>query len=156
VTSSLTPPVPVTRRHTHAAMVIVCDDDYDDWLLTEDAWSTLAPTIELRHANDGQVLLDLLYTLATEDDTFPALILLDLYMPALDGWDTLAAVKANDESSHIPIVIFTTASVHGQVSTAFARGAAGCITKPSSYNALLAVTESLHTYWFTTNPVIHR
>ncbi len=94
--------------------------------------------------------------MATEDDAFAALILLDLNMPVLNGWDTLAAVKANDELSHIPIVIFTTASVHGQTCAAFARGAAGCITKPSKYNTLLEVTQSLNTYWFTTNPVIHR
>ena len=58
----------------------------------------------------------------------------------------------NDELSHIPIVILTTSlSDHTQRGTAFARGAAGCITKPSSYSALLAVTQSLNTYWFTTN-----
>ena len=137
-------------------MVIVCDDDYDDWLLVEDAWSAVAPAVELRHAKDGQVLLDLLNTMATEDDTFPALILLDLNMPVLNGWDTLAAIKTNNESSHIPTVILTTSSIHGQVSAAFARGAAGCITKPSKYSELLDITQSLHTYWFTTNPVIGR
>ena len=68
------PPATVTRRHTHANMVIVCDDDHGDWLLVEDAWSTVAPTIELRPARSGQVLLDPLITMATEDDAFAALI----------------------------------------------------------------------------------
>jgi CheY-like chemotaxis protein len=153
VSSSLWPEVPITRPHTHANMVIFCDDDYDDWLLVKDAWSAVAPTVELRHASNGQVLLDLVTTMATDDDTFPALILLDLNMPVLNGWETLAAIKANDDLRQIPVVILTTSSLHGQRCAALAMHAAGCITKPSNYNELLDITQSLNTYWFTTNPV---
>jgi CheY-like chemotaxis protein len=150
---SLLSQVPITRWHIHADMVIFCDDDYDDWLLVKDAWSAVAPTVDLRHTNNGQVLLDLLTTMTTDDDTFPALVLHDLNMPVLNGWETLAAIEANDDLRRIPVVIFTTSSLHGQRCAALASGAAGCITKPSNYNELLDITQSLNTYWFTTHPV---
>jgi CheY-like chemotaxis protein len=148
---TLRPKSPITRPHTHAEMVVVCDDDEDDWLLIEDAWTHVAPNVELRYTQDRQALLDLLTTMATQDDTFPALVLLDLNMPILNGWETLAAIKATDELQHIPIVIYTTSSIPGQRCAALAMNAAGCITKPADYRTLQNIMESLHTYWFTTN-----
>jgi hypothetical protein len=71
---TLRPKSPITRPHTHAEMVVVCDDDEDDWLLIEDAWTHVAPNVELRYTQDRQALLDLLTTMATQDDTFPALV----------------------------------------------------------------------------------
>jgi two-component system response regulator len=131
-------------------MVIVCDDDHDDWLLIQDAWAHVAPTVELRYAKDGQALLDLLTTMATEDDTFPALVILDLNMPVLNGWDTLAAIKTSNELAHIPTIILTTSSNHGDRCLAIGIHAAGYFTKPPTYRELVEMTASFNTCWITT------
>jgi len=86
----------------------------------------------------------------------PGLILLDLNMPIVDGWEALDAIKAHDDLKGIPTVVLTTSSAPDHVCRAYAIHAAGFITKPSSYRRLVEMTMTAHSYWFeTTTPAHH-
>ena len=60
----------------------------------------------------------------------PDLIILDLTMPGLDGFDILKFVRSNQDTNHIPIVVLTGKDTMGEVEKAFASGANDYIKKP--------------------------
>ncbi len=76
----------------------------------------------------------------------PDLILLDVNMPGMDGWEVLKALKTDDATLHIPVILFTIKSevrdkVHG-----IQHGAFDYITKPFSYDELVARIQKIFEY----------
>ncbi len=67
-----------------------------------------------------------------------ALILLDLRMPAMSGWDFLRAIKADSKLNDIPIILITASVRTNQEAKALVEGAAGYMTKPFTVDELLS------------------
>ncbi|MDH3605686.1 MAG: response regulator [Acidimicrobiia bacterium] len=80
--------------------------------------------VDLVAAADGQTGLDLARSLV------PDLILLDLALPVMDGWDVLAALKADDTTAPVPVVIVTAHGDSDSASRARELGASAFIAKP--------------------------
>jgi CheY-like chemotaxis protein len=139
-----------TDAEGQVGIVIVTDDDSDDFTLVCDAWEEVSPSVDVVHAENGQRLFEVLTGGAGERPVVPALILLDLNMPVVDGWEALASLKEHRVFKSIPTVIFTTSSVPEHVRRAYEMQAAGFVTKPLSYRDLVDSVSSLDKYWFTT------
>lgn len=141
----------MTQTHSTApGIVVMADDDRDDCDLVTDAWRDVRPDVEITCVYNGQQLLDLLESMANERGVLPAVVLLDLNMPMVDGWATLAALKQNTRLMRIPIVVFTTSAVEDHVHAAYEMQAAGFVTKPTSYRALVNTVAGIDQYWFST------
>jgi CheY-like chemotaxis protein len=67
----------------------------------------------------------------------PALILLDVMMPGLDGWEVLQHLQSTPETGHIPVVVCSVMKEH---KLAHSMGARGCLTKPVSQSDFLEMT----------------
>ena len=78
----------------------------------------------------------------------PALILLDLNMPGLDGRRVLAILKADSELKKIPVVILTTSSDERDVEECYMLGANTYVQKPVDLDGLFAAIQRLKDYWF--------
>jgi len=76
-------------------------------------------------------------TLLEKDQDFD-LIILDLMMPAMPGLDVLRAIKANEKTKNIPVLIQTGMNAPAEIKTAYSLGAVSCITKPYSKDKFLA------------------
>jgi CheY-like chemotaxis protein len=85
--------------------LIYADDDEDDILLFETYFSHIG-NIRILSFFNGQEVLD--YLTPLESDQFPSFIILDINMPVLSGWETVARLKADNRYRHIPLVMFTT------------------------------------------------
>jgi two-component system cell cycle response regulator DivK len=68
----------------------------------------------------------------------PDLILMDIQLPGLDGYEVTRRIKANSALSHIPIIAVTSYALSGDDQKAFAAGCDGYVTKPFSPRQLLA------------------
>lgn len=68
----------------------------------------------------------------------PTLILLDLAMPTMDGWEMLKALRTDPDKRHIPVVALTAHAMHGDKERALAAGFDGYLTKPISVRSLIA------------------
>ena len=66
----------------------------------------------------------------------PNLIILDVNMPGIDGWEALKMLKANAKTKDIPVLMLTTKSMISDVNFAFALGATGYLTKPLNVSRL--------------------
>lgn len=79
----------------------------------------------------------------------PDLILLDLNMPRMDGFELLTALKGDPLLRNIPVVVLSTSDVERDVLSAYRLGAAGYIAKPFSVNDLVVGLGQLSRYWLT-------
>ena len=94
---------------------------------------------EVKSATDGLLGLKLLND---ETEHFD-LILLDVVMPHLDGWDTLRAIRESDRTKHIPIIMLTAVNENNKVISGLKFGADDYVTKPFILQNLLARVEAL-------------
>jgi len=79
----------------------------------------------------------------------PDLILLDLNMPRKDGREVLAEMQANDQLSHIPVVILTTSEADEDVLKTYQIGANAYVAKPVGLSGLIKVVNLLEEFWLT-------
>jgi CheY-like chemotaxis protein len=78
----------------------------------------------------------------------PALVLLDLNMPGMDGKQVLTTIKRAPALKRIPIVILTTSSDERDVTQCYELGASTYIQKPVDFDALIAAVRRIKEYWF--------
>ena len=93
---------------------------------------------EVKSAKDGLMGLKIL----EEDNNFD-LILLDVVMPNLDGWETLKSIRANNKTAKIPVIMLTSVTETAKQISGFKIGADDYITKPFVLPNLLARIEAL-------------
>ncbi len=109
--------------------VLIVDDEPDNLRLAADLLEYNGATIA--RANDGQTGLDVL------KEFKPNLILLDLAMPRLDGWEVHRRLRAMPELKQVPIIALTALAMPTDVEKARAEGFSGYITKPFRVKGLL-------------------
>lgn len=140
----MTTPRPVT--------LLMADDDEDDRLFARNALKKSRLANKIRFVEDGQELLDYLHHTGNYADPKlaprPGLILLDLDMPRVDGMAALKAIKSSPELRSIPIVILTTSTAEQDIVQSYDLGVNSFITKPVTFDQLVAVMEGVTQYWF--------
>lgn len=106
-------------------MILIVDDSSDGARLTEMALSMLDPEIRTASVSSGEQALAFLKTAAEG----PAMILLDLNMPGMNGIETLRRIRDDEAFKDIPVVILTFSTLESDVEAAREAGAAGLIQK---------------------------
>lgn len=131
-------------------VILMADDDDDDYLLTKKALEESKLLNTLIRVKDGEELLDYLRAKGSFKETAvrPGVVLLDLNMPRKDGREALKEIKADPELNGIPVVIFTTSKAEEDVSRSYQLGSNSFITKPVTFENLVAVMKTLGAYWF--------
>ena len=88
----------------------------------------------------------------------PSIILLDLKMTGIDGFDVLKKIKNTPVLKRIPIIIFSSSKNNDDIKKCFDLGANSYIRKPISFEDLVDTIETINTYWNTINifPVNHQ
>ncbi len=132
--------------------VLVADDDVDDQLLIKEAMEEVRPSTQVDFVEDGVALLEYLRRegryAGLIDCPLPRLLLLDLNMPLKDGREALFEIKSDPSFWRIPIVILSTSNADQDIRRAYQLGANSFVTKPSSFERLVAVVKALDAYWF--------
>jgi two-component system, response regulator len=103
---------------------------------------------------NGEEALDFVFrrgAFAGRTDAGPRLILLDLKMPKVDGIEVTRAVKADERTRHIPIVIMTSSQEEKDVANGYSCGANSYIVKPLDFKSLVDVAAQVGFYWLAIN-----
>ncbi len=131
--------------------ILMVDDDKDDRMMTEKALRKNRVINPILFLEDGEELMAYLRHKGPYADPAssprPCLILLDLNMPRMDGRRALELVKADPGLKKIPVVILTTSQAEEDILRSYDTGANSFITKPVSFEGLLAVMDALKSYW---------
>jgi CheY-like chemotaxis protein len=81
----------------------------------------------------------------------PAVILLDLKLPRVDGLEVLRQIKANMNLRGVPIVVLTTSADNQDVKKAYELGANSYIVKPVDFDKFVEVASQIEVYWTVLN-----
>jgi CheY-like chemotaxis protein len=111
-------------------LVLYADDDTDDRSWVSEACRIVGANLTLRFFENGRQVLEYL---GTVPDALPALIVLDLNMPEMDGRQTLQQLKSNPDLKHIPVAIVTTSNNKIDRDVCKRLGASLYLTKPDTH-----------------------
>src|SRR5262249_33105193 len=78
---------------------------------------------------------------------FPMLLLLDLRMPKVNGFEVLTWLQTHTEAGHLPVAIMTSSADEPDIDRAYELGADSYLIKPPNAEALLALVQRLKAYW---------
>lgn len=139
-------------RHKIPITILICDDDEDDRMLTQQALEQAHIANDLRFVEDGEDLLDYLnqrgkYAGENGLAPRPGLILLDLNMPKVDGREALKLIKTDLALREIPVVVLSTSSLDEDIVKSYQLGVNSFITKPVTFTGLVEAMHVLGRYW---------
>jgi two-component system, response regulator len=103
---------------------------------------------------DGEEALDYVFrrgAYAGRSDSGPRLILLDLKMPRVGGLEVTRALKSDDRTKQIPIVIMTSSKEESDIAESYNLGVNSYIVKPLDFDALAEVAREAGYYWLAVN-----
>jgi len=134
----------------HAILVVDdSDDDYEVLLRTFRIISGI--TNPLHRCEDGGQALDYLFLRGSyqhrADIVRPAIILLDLNMPGIDGYRVLAEIKEDASLKSIPVIIMTTSNDERDVETCYRMGANAYVRKPFGSSDFLDTMKRVTNFW---------
>lgn len=138
-TSKLSTRTNVKKTHT----VLYADDDIDDQVWVEEACKAIDCSLEFQFVGNGKEVLNYLSRSGKE---WPALIVLDLNMPEMDGRQTLQKIKSDTEYKEIPVVIVTTSSNKVDKEICSRLGANLYLTKPDSHKEWQSIIRRLQPF----------
>ena len=139
-------------RHKIPITILICDDDEDDRMLTQQALEDAHISNNLRFVEDGEQLLDYLYQRGgyageTGKAPRPGLILLDLNMPKMDGREALKVIKGDKTLHDIPVVVLSTSRLDEDIVRSYQLGVNSFISKPVTFTGLVEAMNVLGRYW---------
>ncbi len=136
-------------------LILLVEDNRMDVELTLDAFREARFTNPIQVASNGREALDYLFGLGNFQDRqlhpLPSLVLLDLHLPGIDGFEVLRQVKAAPLLKRLPVIILTSSKEEGDRALSYDIGANSYLVKPVSFEGFLSVVREIEGYWLTLN-----
>jgi CheY-like chemotaxis protein len=136
---------------TNPISILIADDDAQDTLLIRMAVQRAGLALRLESVADGEQAIDYLMGREGYSDRkthpLPSMMLLDLKMPRLSGFDVLDFVRQQPGLRQLPIIIFSSSDDPKDVRRAYDAGANSYLCKPHSNGDLAALLKALEDYW---------
>jgi two-component system response regulator len=136
-------------------VILLVEDNDADAELTAMAFSEAHIGNTLVRASDGQEALDYLFAegryAQRQVSDIPAVVLLDLNMPRISGIEVLKAIRADERTKHLPVIILTSSSEDRDRLAAYDNHANSYVQKPVDYDQFVAASRQLGLYWLVLN-----
>jgi len=136
-------------------IILLVEDNPSDIGLTRRAFEKSHIANELVVVEDGQEALDYLFggnpLTGQKMNELPALILLDLKLPKVDGLEVLRQIRADDRTSRLQVVVLTTSSEEDDIAQSYDLGANSYIRKPVDFKQFVESVQHLGLYWLVMN-----
>lgn len=144
-----------TAPGANPKVILLVEDNPDDVLLTLRAFRKNDPTSRIVVAHDGQEALDYVFAeglhMRRPPEDLPALILLDLKLPKIDGLEVLRRLRAHSATMTLPVVILTSSDEVCDIRESYRLHANSFIRKPVDFTQFLEAVRQLGTYWLKLN-----
>ena len=134
--------------------ILLVEDNPLDAELTIRALKKGGLANKLLWLKDGEQALDYLFrrgAYAAREDVLPRLVLLDLKMPRVDGIEVLKAVKQDERTRRIPVVVMTSSQEEKDVAQSYDMGANSYVVKPVDFSAFADLARQAGFYWLAIN-----
>ena len=124
--------------------ILLVEDDQVDVMTVMRALKEIKVTNPVVNMENGE---EALKYLRDPDSAKPCIILLDLNMPIMNGFEFLQVVKHDAQLKRIPVVVLTTSEEQQDKVNSFDLGVAGYMAKPVDYRRFVEVMRSIDAYW---------
>ena len=133
---------------------LLVEDNPDDEELTLLAFQDCQLVDQVVVARDGAEALD--YLLGTENladpaPSLPAIVLLDLKLPKIDGLEVLRRLRQSDRTRFLPVIVLTTSQEEQDLIKSYSLGCNSYIHKPVDFNQFIEAVRQLGIYWLLLN-----
>ena len=136
--------------------ILLAEDHADDVFFIRRAFKKAGLTPEIVVARDGQEAVDYLNSCSTSEfpvpRPLPNLLLLDLNMPRMNGFDVLQWLTARPQFNPLPVIVYSSSNLESDVQRAKSLGADGYCVKPVGSDDLLPFVRHLYKRWLTKPP----
>jgi len=140
---------------SEAIDILLVEDNPRDAELTIRALKKRNIANPLHVVEDGAEALDFIFCrnayAEREGLQPPRVILLDLKLPKVSGLEVLKAIKSDEKTRSIPVVVVTSSQEDPDIQTAYALGANSYVVKPVGFDAFIEAMASLGLYWLLVN-----
>jgi CheY-like chemotaxis protein len=137
------------------AQILLVEDNLLDVVLTLDAFKEAKLKNTVHVANSGEEALEFLFGKGKYADKelfpLPNLILLDLKMPGISGFEVLRQIKNTEKLKRIPVIILTSSKEDGDRALSYDIGANSYLLKPVSFSGFTDTVKKIDDYWFSLN-----
>lgn len=132
------------------AEILLVEDNADDVFLTREAFDAAGLRVNLHHVDNGEKCMQFLYRKGSYADVpTPDLILLDMHMPVMDGYEVLTEIVKDEKLRHLPVVVLTTSYEAADIQKMYDLRCNSYITKPVDFDNFVKVIAQLAGYWLT-------
>jgi len=134
--------------------ILLVEDDPKDVELTMTALEDYKLANEVIVAHDGEEALDYLFRrgkFANRSTDNPAVLLLDLKLPKVDGLEVLAQIKADAKLKLIPVVVLTSSHEERDMVTSYKLGVNAYVVKPVDFHEFVNAVKELGVFWALIN-----
>mgnify|MGYP006280133371 CR=1 FL=1 len=128
------------------AEILLIEDNPGDVILTKKAFESSEIEDNITVAENGEEALKMLQA----EKYQPDLILLDLNLPKIDGYEVLNSLKNDSKLKQIPVIIMTSSEEHSDIAKSYDNHANCYIVKPVDSEQLSLIAEKIENFWFTT------
>lgn len=132
--------------------ILLVEDNPADAELTIDALKECHLVNGVQWAKDGAEAIDLLFgERGVAGNHCPKLVLLDLRLPRVDGLEVLRAIRADERTKRLPVVVLTSSREEIDLARAYDLGVNSYLVKPVEYEAFMKVVVEVGLYWMLLN-----
>jgi DNA-binding response OmpR family regulator len=143
-----------TRTMDSLGRILIVEDDPKDVDLTMTALEEYNLANEVVVVRDGEEALDYLYCrgkFQTRANDNPAVVLLDLKLPKVDGLEVLQQIKSDDKLKIIPVVVLTSSHEEKDMVTSYKLGVNAYVVKPVDFHEFVNAIRELGVFWAVIN-----
>lgn len=131
--------------------LLLVEDNDGDVRLIKEAFKESKVLNGLSVVSDGEEALDYLHKRGSyQSSVKPDLIILDLNLPKLSGFDVLAEIRSAPHLKKIPVVIFSSSTSENDILRSYELKANSYVSKPSDFDAFLEAVRTIEEFWLRT------
>jgi CheY-like chemotaxis protein len=134
--------------------ILLVEDSPKDLELTLAALRKCQLANDIVIARDGEEAIDYLYSTgkhAGRAEGYPAVVLLDLKLPKIDGLEVLERIKGDPKLRHIPVVMLTSSREEQDLVSSYELGVNAFVVKPVEFTKFFKAIEDLGVFWAILN-----
>lgn len=134
--------------------ILLVEDSDADAEMTVDALRQAKLANPIVHVEDGVEALDYLFArgeYAGKANGVPAVVLLDIKMPRLDGIEVLREIRSNDKFKHVPVVILSSSREETDLARSWDLGVNAYVVKPVNASQFFEAVQMLGQFWAVMN-----
>jgi CheY-like chemotaxis protein len=130
-------------------VLLIAEDNDDEFALASSALRSLDIRLDIRRVPDGVACMAYLNGESPYCGMpFPGLLLLDINMPRMDGFDVMASIAANNCLRHLPVVVLSSSLTDENVNEMYRLGCSSFVRKPATFDDFKCVLHNIVQYWF--------